>query len=45
MVKAVGVPMDTGRGFCLACFTAEYPVPVLEHVDKYSLEGGPQGDD
>jgi amidophosphoribosyltransferase len=44
MVKAVGVPADAGRGFCLACFNAEYPVPVLENVDKYSLEGGP-GDD
>ncbi|HWI60647.1 MAG TPA: amidophosphoribosyltransferase, partial [Symbiobacteriaceae bacterium] len=44
MVKAVGVPMDTGRGFCLACFNAEYPVPILENVDKYSLEGAP-GDD
>ncbi|HYF75522.1 MAG TPA: amidophosphoribosyltransferase [Symbiobacteriaceae bacterium] len=44
MVKAVGVPTDAGRGFCLACFNAEYPVPVLENVDKYSLEGGP-GDD
>jgi amidophosphoribosyltransferase len=44
MVKAVGVPVDTGRGFCLACFNADYPVPILEHVDKYSLEGAP-GDD
>ena len=41
MVKAVGV----GQGFCLACFDANYPVPVLEHVDKYSLEGGRGGDD
>jgi amidophosphoribosyltransferase len=40
MVKAVGVPTDPGRGFCLACFTAEYPVPILEQVDKFSLEGG-----
>ncbi|HYF92761.1 MAG TPA: amidophosphoribosyltransferase [Symbiobacteriaceae bacterium] len=44
MIKAVGVPMDTGHGFCLACFNADYPVPVLENVDKYSLEGAP-GDD
>ncbi len=44
MVKAVGVPMETGRGFCLACFNADYPVPVLENVNKYSLEGG-NGDD
>jgi amidophosphoribosyltransferase len=40
MVHAVG----NGTGFCLACFTGDYPVPVLENVDKYSLEGGP-GDD
>lgn len=40
MVNAVGA----GRGFCLACFTGEYPVPVLENVGKYSLEGG-NGDD
>ncbi|MDF2628451.1 MAG: phosphoribosylpyrophosphate amidotransferase [Symbiobacteriaceae bacterium] len=44
MVKAVGLPVDAGRGFCLACFNADYPVPVLENVDKYSLEGG-IGDD
>jgi len=44
MVKAVGVPTDAGRGFCLACFNADYPVPILENVDKYSLEGAP-GDD
>ncbi|MFZ5825800.1 MAG: amidophosphoribosyltransferase [Bacillota bacterium] len=43
MIKATGIPTDGGRGFCLACFTADYPVPVLE-VDKYSLEGG-KGDD
>lgn len=39
MIKAVGVPVDTGRGFCLACFTGEYPVAILENVGKYSLEG------
>lgn len=40
MIKAIGVPVDAGRGYCLACFTAEYPVPVPEDVDKFSLEVG-----
>lgn len=44
MIKAVGLPVDGGRGFCLACFDADYPVPVLENVGKYTLEGG-KGDD
>ena len=44
MVRSVGVPVDTGRGFCLACFNAEYPVPILKGVGKFSLEGG-EGDD
>jgi len=39
MVKAVGIS-QSAQGFCLACFNADYPVPVLENVDKYSLEGG-----
>lgn len=39
MVKAVGISQGA-QGFCLACFNADYPVPVLENVDKYSLEGG-----
>ena len=42
MVKSVGLGAD--RGFCMACFTGDYPVPVLEHVGKYALEGG-KGDD
>jgi amidophosphoribosyltransferase len=45
MIQAVGVPTDAGRGFCLACFNADYPVPVIESVGKYSLEGGSAGDD
>lgn len=44
MVKAVGVPVDASSSFCLACFNADYPVPVLESVDKYSLEGGQSHD-
>lgn len=45
-VKTVGgtAAADAGRGFCMACFTGDYPVPVLEHVGKFSLEGG-EGDD
>ncbi len=39
MVKAVGLSQGA-EGFCLACFNADYPVPVLENVDKYSLEAG-----
>jgi amidophosphoribosyltransferase len=45
MVTAVGVPTDANRGFCLACFNADYPVPVLANVGKYSLETGGSGDD
>lgn len=41
MIKAVG--LEHG-GYCLACFTGKYPVPVLENVDKYSLEGGQSHD-
>lgn len=44
MIEATGLATEGGRGFCLACFTADYPVPILEDVDKFSLEGG-EGDD
>ena len=44
MIEAVGTPLDTGHGFCLACFDADYPVPIIENVDKYSLEGGKSDD-
>jgi amidophosphoribosyltransferase len=37
MISAV---KGKGASFCLACFTGEYPVPVLANVDKFSLEGG-----
>lgn len=39
MVKAVGVPVETGRGFCLACFDADYPVEIPESAGKFALEG------
>ncbi|MDB4896694.1 MAG: phosphoribosylpyrophosphate amidotransferase [Firmicutes bacterium] len=45
MIKAVGARTDGGHSFCLACFTADYPVPVLENVDKFAFEGGKDGDD
>ncbi len=46
MMRATGLDVDEKeRGFCLACFSGYYPVPVLENVDKYSLEGGQAGDD
>ncbi|OTA40602.1 MAG: hypothetical protein A6D92_15390 [Symbiobacterium thermophilum] len=38
MVKATGLSPEAG--FCLACFTGDYPVPVPEEADKYALEGG-----
>jgi amidophosphoribosyltransferase len=44
MVRAVGVSTDDRTGHCLACFDADYPVPVIENVGKYSLEGGKGGD-
>jgi amidophosphoribosyltransferase len=39
MVKAVGIPVDTRSGFCLACFDADYPVPIPETAGgKFALE-------
>lgn len=40
MVKATGLPAEGPGSFCLACFTANYPVPIPDDVDKFSLEGG-----
>ncbi len=40
MVKATGLPVDGPGGFCVACFTGDYPVPIPEDLDKYMLEGG-----
>jgi amidophosphoribosyltransferase len=36
LMRAVGMPRD---GFCLACFTGEYPVPIQLEFDKLVLEG------
>ena len=35
MVRATGLPEN---GFCLACFTGKYPVPVDPDLDKYIME-------
>ena len=35
LIKAVALPRD---GFCLACFTGEYPMPVQLEMDKLALE-------
>ncbi len=38
MVRATGLPPEAG--FCLACFTGEYPVPVPEDAEEHAWEGG-----
>jgi amidophosphoribosyltransferase len=35
LIGAVGQPRD---GFCMACFTGEYPMDVPQELDKLSLE-------
>jgi amidophosphoribosyltransferase len=35
LIKAVGLPKE---GFCLACFTGDYPVPVQLEMDKLAFE-------
>ncbi|MBI2907293.1 MAG: amidophosphoribosyltransferase [Chloroflexi bacterium] len=35
LLKSVGSPSD---GFCLACFTGDYPIPVQLEMDKLALE-------
>jgi amidophosphoribosyltransferase len=35
LVRATDIPRED---LCLACFDGNYPVPILEEVDKYSLE-------
>ncbi|MCO5319300.1 MAG: amidophosphoribosyltransferase [Microthrixaceae bacterium] len=37
LVEAVGAP---GAGFCTACLTGEYPVPIPPEAGKGVLEGG-----
>jgi amidophosphoribosyltransferase len=40
MIKAIGRPRD---GFCHACFTGDYPMPVQLDLDKLVLEGARRG--
>jgi amidophosphoribosyltransferase len=35
LTKAVN---GNGAGFCMACFTGEYPIPVQLELDKFALE-------
>jgi amidophosphoribosyltransferase len=35
LIKSVGLPKE---GFCLACFTGSYPIPVQLEMDKLALE-------
>jgi amidophosphoribosyltransferase len=35
LYSAIG---QKGPGFCDACFTGEYPVPVQLELDKFALE-------
>ena len=35
MVRATGKPLN---GFCLACFTGDYPLPVDPALDKFIME-------
>jgi len=36
LIEAVGLPKE---GFCLACFTGDYPVPIQLGMEKLALEG------
>jgi hypothetical protein len=40
MMRAVGAIDASGaaRGYCNACFTGDYPIPLAEDMDKHSLE-------
>jgi len=40
MMRAVGAidPDGTTHGYCNACFTGNYPIPLVEDMDKMSLE-------
>lgn len=43
LARAVGTAVQPGRGFCMACFTGEYPVPVEEDGGKFVLEARRDG--
>jgi amidophosphoribosyltransferase len=36
----LSVPHEPGIGYCTACFTGDYPVPVEAELDKYTTEEG-----
>jgi amidophosphoribosyltransferase len=39
MMHAVGaIDKEGDHGYCNACFTGDYPIPLLEEQDKLSLE-------
>ncbi len=40
MMRAVGAVTAEGdkKGYCNACFTGNYPIPIANHADKHSLE-------
>jgi amidophosphoribosyltransferase len=40
MMRAVGAitPDGVEHGYCNACFTGNYPIPLVEEMDKHSLE-------
>lgn len=41
MTNAVGTATDAKQGFCLACFDADYPVPIELDEGKFALEASP----
>lgn len=32
------VPHENGTGYCTACFTGEYPIPIDKKANKYTIE-------
>ena len=39
MMRAVGaIDIEGDHGYCNACFTGNYPIPLIENNDKLSLE-------
>jgi amidophosphoribosyltransferase len=43
--KLVDSMPEENRGYCTACFTGEYPIPITENNGKYSLEDQPDDRD
>jgi amidophosphoribosyltransferase len=38
LMKAVNRANDSGLGYCDACFTGDYPVPVDEDMTKHDFD-------